>query len=181
MQTGKVLSVNLSPTHSMGKEQQEQITLLKGLGVEGDAHMGKTIKHRSRVAKNPDAPNVRQVHLIHSELLEALREKGFTIWPGEMGENITTAGVDLLGLPENTILKIGAEAQVQITGLRSPCRQLNGVAEGLMEAVLDKDEEGNLIRKSGVMGIVKEGGTVQPGDKIVVLLPETPHRKLEAV
>ena len=141
--------------------------------------MGETVKHRSRVAKDPSQPNLRQVHLIHSELFEEVAEKGFKVSPGQMGENISTRGIDLLALPTNTILKIGAEAEIQITGLRNPCSQIDSIQEGLMKAVLDKDEEGNLIRKAGIMGIVLQGGEIKVGDKIEVELPAEPHKKLE--
>ena len=175
-----ISSVHKSPTHSFHKYACEHITLLKGLGVEGDAHMGKTVKHRSRVRRDPSQPNLRQVHLIHAELFEELAEKGFTVTDGQMGENITTRGLDLLGLPTNTILHIG-EAQIQVTGLRNPCNQINGIQDGLMNAVLDKDEQGNLIRKSGIMGIVLEGGDIHPGDEIRIELPPKPHLPLAPV
>ncbi len=181
MNNGTVKSVSKSPTHTFNKYNCECINLLKGLGVEGDAHQGKTVKHRSRVAADPTQPNLRQVHLIHAELFAELAEKGFAVKDGELGENITTVGVDLLGLPRDTILKIGAEAQIQITGLRNPCIQIDSIQEGLMNAVLDKDEEGNLIRKAGIMGIVLEGGKIKPGDKITVQLPPKPFIKLERV
>lgn len=180
-QTGIVLALSVSPTHTMKKFNQESIQLLEGLGVEGDAHMGKTVKHRSRVRKDPTQPNLRQIHLIHSELHEELKTKGFQITPGQMGENITTQGIDLLSLPKDTILKIGAEAEVQITGLRNPCNQLNGIQDGLMKAVLDRDDEGNLIRKSGIMGIVLKGGKVNLADRIEIVFPPRPFVRLERV
>jgi len=155
--------------------------LLKGLGVESDAHAGKKVKHRSRVAKDPNQPNLRQVHLIHSELFEELSEKGFQVSPGQMGENITTRGVDLLNLPKDTILFIGDTVKIQITGLRNPCKQIDSIKEGLMNAVLDKDEDGKLIRKAGIMGIVIEGGEVKTGDEISAKLPPKPFIKLERV
>ena len=181
MKQGTVLAVSKSKTYTFNKYNCERITLLKGLGVEGDAHMGKTVKHRSRMAKYPDAPNLRQVHLIHAELHEELSGKGFKVKPGEMGENITTSGIDLLALPKGTVLKIGNTAKVEITGLRNPCHQLNAIKDGLMKAVLDTDEHGNLIRKSGVMGIVIAGGEIMLGDNIKVLLPEEPFVRLEKV
>ncbi len=181
MKKGKITSVNLSGTHSMQKQQKERINLLKGLGVEGDAHMGKKIKHRSRVAKDPDQPNLRQVHLIQNELHDELSRKGFTVGPGQMGENITTSGIQLTTLPEDTVLKIGPTAQIQVKGLRSPCHQLNGVEEGLLKAVTVKHEGGSAILKWGIMGIVKEGGEIQPGDEIAVEFPEEPHVMLDKV
>lgn len=181
MQKYAVVSVNSSPTHTMQKTPRSGITLLEGLGVEGDAHSGETVKHRSRVAQDPLQPNLRQVHLIHQELLTELSEKGFQIEPGQMGENITTQGIDLLGLPKDTILSIGPEARVRVTGLRNPCVQLDGIQPGLMKAVLDKDENGNLIRKAGIMGVVVNGGKICPGDKITFSLPPEPHEKLDRV
>jgi MOSC domain-containing protein YiiM len=178
---GKVIALSISPTHTMRKETQETITLVKGLGVEGDAHKGETVKHRSRVAQDPTQPNLRQVHLIHTELHEELREKGFTVVAGQMGENITTKGIDILDLPKGAHLHIGVSAIVEVTGLRNPCHQLEGIQEGLMKAVLDRDAEGNLIRKAGIMGIVIESGLVKVGDAIVVKLPKKPYIALERV
>jgi MOSC domain-containing protein YiiM len=165
----------------MRKENKEAIMLQKGLGVEGDAHNGVTVKHRSRVAQDPTQPNLRQVHLIHSELHEELKTKGFVVEYGQMGENITTLGIDLLGLPKGTQLHIGETAVVEVTGLRNPCHQLNGIQDGLLNAVLDRDDEGNLIRKAGIMGIVLEGGVIKLGDSIKVILPPLPHLALERV
>ena len=167
--------------HTLSKFTERQIQLLKGLGVESDAHMGQTVKHRSRVAKDPTQPNLRQVHLIAAELHEELHQNGFEVRAGQMGENITTHGIDLINLPKGTILKIGQQAQVEITGLRNPCAQLESIQTGLMKAVLDKDEDGNLIRKSGIMGIVLEGGPVNVDDEIDVVFPPQPHIKLERV
>ena len=176
-----ITAVSRSWTHTMSKYNQESIRLIAGLGVAGDAHLGKTVKHRSRVKADPTQPNLRQVHLIHSELHEELAEKGFAVTPGQMGENITTQGIDLLALPTGAKLHLGDTAVVQITGLRNPCNQLNGIQEGLMAAVLDKDEEGNLIRKSGVMGVVLAGGELKAGDAIRVELPPPPHEPLDRV
>lgn len=176
-----VTAVSISATHTFSKPNQERITLLAGLGVEGDAHLGVTVKHRSRVAQDPTQPNLRQVHLIHAELHDELRASGFTVLPGQIGENITTRGIDLLGLPTGTRLHIGSSAIVEVTGLRNPCGQLNGFQEGLQAAVLDRDQQGNLIRKSGIMGIVLASGDVHPGDPIRIELPPEPHRALERV
>jgi MOSC domain-containing protein YiiM len=176
-----VIAVSRSPGHTFLKPNEGSIRLLEGLGVEGDAHMGVTVKHRSRVAKDPTAPNLRQVHLIHAELHEELEAAGFRLSPGGMGENVTTRGVDLLGLPAGTRLHLGAQAVVQITGLRNPCRQLNDFQPGLMAATLDRDAAGNLIRKAGIMGVVLTGGEIKPGDKIEVELPPEPYRELEPV
>jgi MOSC domain-containing protein YiiM len=177
----RVVAVAASGSHSFGKPVRDSIRLLAGLGVEGDAHCGTTVKHRSRVAADPSQPNLRQVHLIHQELHSELREAGFDVAPGDIGENVTTAGVDLLALPAGTSLRLGDEAVVQLTGLRNPCRQLDAFRPGLMAAVLGRDADGGLVRKSGVMGIVVTGGLVHPGDAITVSLPPAPHRRLERV
>ncbi|MGD9617825.1 MAG: MOSC domain-containing protein [Alphaproteobacteria bacterium] len=178
---GVVAAVSRSPTHSMSKPNTDSIRLVARLGVEGDAHQGATVKHRSRVAKNPATPNLRQVHLIHAELFEELQARGFAVSPGLMGENVTTAGIDLLALPTGTRLRLGGEAVVEITGLRNPCRQLDGLQPGLMAATLDRDGDGNLIRKAGIMAIVVWGGVVRQGDPIRVELPAQPHRPLAPV
>jgi len=157
------------------------VRLLAGLGVEGDAHLGKQVKHRSRVARNPKQPNLRQVHLIHAELHEELKAAGFNVEAGQMGENVTTLGVELLRLPTGTRLHLGNSAVVELTGLRNPCHQLNGLQPGLMAAVLGRDEHGHLVRKAGVMGIVLADGDIAPGDTIRVELPPMPHRALERV
>jgi len=180
-QIGVVVSVSRSATHTFSKETVEVINLLTGLGVEGDAHMGKIVKHRSRVAQNPNQPNLRQVHLIHCELFDEVRSAGFHVEPGQMGENITTRGLNLLGLPTGTKLYIGELAVIEITGLRNPCAQIDSFQTGLLSAVLDHDENGNLIRKAGVMAIVLIGGEIRVGDFIRVELPPEPFRPLERV
>jgi MOSC domain-containing protein YiiM len=179
--TGVVTAVSRSPEHSLIKNNEAGIRLVAGLGVEGDAHQGATVKHRSRVARNPAAPNLRQVHLIHAELHNELRQRGFLVRPGQMGENITTSGVDLLGLATGTRLYIGKTAVVEVTGLRNPCAQLDKIHKGLMAATLDRDAEGNLVRKAGIMGIVLTAGEVRPGDPIRVEPPPPPHRPLAVV
>lgn len=179
--TGKVVAVNISSSHSFHKHNQQAIRLVEGWGVEGDAHAGVTVKHRSRVARDPCQPNLRQVHLVHHELHEELKKAGFEVAPGEMGENITTSGIDLLGLPTGTRLQIGEAAVVEITGLRNPCVQLDAFQSGLMAALLDRDEQNNLIRKAGVMAIVIAGGVVQPGTTISIELPTPPHQPLKPV
>ncbi len=176
-----VEAVHKSAAHTMSKPMQHSIRLLAGLGVDGDAHMGVTVQHRSRVAVDPTQPNLRQVHLMHAELFDELETKGFSVHPGMMGENITTRGLDLLSLAVGTRLHIGPEAVVEITGLRNPCTQLDGLQPGLMAAVLDHDAHGQLIRKAGVMGVVLTGGEVHPTDAIRVELPPPPHRALERV
>lgn len=178
---GTVVAVSRSSDHTFSKGNQDCIRLLAGLGVEGDAHMGETVKHRSRVKQDPHQPNLRQVHLIHLELLDELRAAGFAVSPGQMGENITTQGIDLLGLPQGAQLHIGASAVVEVTGLRNPCVQLDQFQPGLMSAVLDRDGHGKLIRKAGVMGVVLASGEVRPGDHIRVDLPPAPHQPLDKV
>jgi MOSC domain-containing protein YiiM len=176
-----VTAVSQSPTHTMSKLKCSRITLLAGLGVSGDVHQGVTVKHRSRVARDPTAPNLRQVHLIHAELHDELRVKGFEISAGQMGENITTRGIELLTLPKGTRLHLGTSAVVEVTGLRNPCYQLDGIQEGLMAAVLERDEQNKLIRKAGIMAIVILGGVVCPGDEIQVMLLPEPFQALELV
>lgn len=176
-----VAAVSRSAGHTMSKPNEPGIRLVAGLGVEGDAHAGATVKHRSRVARDPAQPNLRQVHLIHGELHDELHAGGFAVMAGQMGENVTTRGIDLLGLPVGARLRLGGEAVVEITGLRNPCAQLDRLQPGLMAAVLDRDADGNLIRKAGVMGIVVAGGAVRPGDPIQVELPAEPHRALGPV
>jgi MOSC domain-containing protein YiiM len=178
---GRIEAVAASPDHTMAKDRRELIRLVAGLGVEGDAHAGATVQHRSRVRRDPTQPNLRQVHLVHAELHDQLRRDGFTVAAGAMGENVTTRGLPLLDLPPGTRLRLGPDAVVELTGLRNPCRQLDGVAPGLMDAVLDRDADGNLVRKAGVMAIVVRGGDVRPGDPVVAELPPEPHRPLEPV
>lgn len=178
---GTVTAVASDGDHRFSKPQQGEIRLVAGLGVEGDAHFGAAVQHRSRVAADPSQPNLRQVHLIHSELHDELVGKSFDVGPGVMGENITTRGLDLLGLPTGTTLLIGAQALVSLTGLRNPCKQLDAYQPGLTGAVLDRDADGTLIRKAGVMGVVIASGTVRAGDPITVALPPTPHQPLERV
>jgi MOSC domain-containing protein YiiM len=176
-----VVAVACSPHHTFSKGTAGSIRLVDGLGVEGDAHAGTTVKHRSRVAADPTQPNLRQVHLVHAELFEELAGRGFAIAPGDIGENVTTRGLNLLALPASTRLHLGATAIIQITGLRNPCRQLDAFQPGLMAAVLDRDPQGRLIRKAGIMGIVLAGGVVEVDDPIRIVLPPEPHRPLERV
>jgi MOSC domain-containing protein YiiM len=140
-----------------------------------------TVKHRSRVAQDPTQPNLRQVHLIHEELFAEVARAGYEVSPGDLGENITTSGIDLLGLPVGTLLHIGAEAVVEVTGLRNPCLQIDSFRSGLLKQVVGRDEDGNVVRKAGIMSIVVHGGEVRPGDPIRVELPAEPHRPLERV
>ncbi|MEU2423074.1 MOSC domain-containing protein [Streptomyces sp. NPDC007851] len=178
---GVVVAVSRNDVYSFTKPNRESITLLAGLGVEGDVHAGVTVRHRSRVAQDPTQPNLRQVHLIHEELFEEVRDAGFRVEAGELGENITTRGVGLLGLPTGTLLRIGAEAVVEVTGLRNPCRQIDGFQAGLLKQVVGRGEGGRVVRKAGVMSVVQVGGVVRPGDTIRVELPAGDHRPLERV
>jgi MOSC domain-containing protein YiiM len=181
MMSGRVEAVSQAGTHRFSKQPRMWIRLVAGLGVEGDAHLGTTVQHRSRVARDPSQPNLRQVHLLHRELLAGLEAQGFMIGPGDIGENILTNGVDLLGLPTGAVLRIGAAAEVRVTGLRNPCLQLDRFRPGLMAATLDRDAAGGLVRKAGVMAVVLSEGEVRPGDSIEVVLPEAPHRRLQPV
>jgi MOSC domain-containing protein YiiM len=178
---GVVTAVSLRKGHHFSKTNSLCIRLLRGLGVDGDAHMGETVKHRSRVAKDPTQPNLRQVHLLHEELFDELRAKDFIVRPGEMGENVTTRGVDLLGLPTGTRLHLGEAAVIEITGLRNPCIQIDRFQQGLLAATLDRDADGHLIRKAGIMSVVLTEGDVRPGDAIKIELPAEPHRPLQPV
>ncbi|PAZ14095.1 MOSC domain-containing protein [Streptomyces sp. SA15] len=176
-----VTAVSSNGEYSFTKPNRESITLLAGLGVEGDVHAGVTVKHRSRVAQDPTQPNLRQVHLIHEELLAEVGEAGFRVAPGELGENITTRGIDLLALPVGAVLRIGDDAVVEVTGLRNPCLQIDNFQEGLLKQVVGRDQAGGIVRKAGIMSVVKVGGVVRPGDGIKVELPEGPHRSLDRV
>jgi MOSC domain-containing protein YiiM len=177
----RVVAVSARSGHHFSKTPSLSIRLLTGLGVAGDAHMGETVKHRSRVRKDPTQPNLRQVHLIQAELFCELRGKGFVVQPADLGENVTTEGIDLLALPSGTRLHLGASAVVEITGLRNPCSQIDNFQKGLMAATLDRDPDGNLIRKAGIMSIVIAGGDVRPGDAIRIEWPAGPHRPLQPV
>lgn len=179
--SGVVTAVSRGARHGPHKPKRDAIRLLAGLGVEGDAHLGKTVQHRSRADRDPSLPNLRQVHLIGAELHDELRAAGFAVAAGEMGENVTTRGVDLLELPVGARLALGDAALVEVTGLRSPCSQLDGIQPGLMAATLAHDESGGLIRRAGVMAVVIAGGAVGPGDAVRCELPPGPHRVLEPV
>jgi MOSC domain-containing protein YiiM len=179
--SGIITAVSQSPDHSFSKQNQDKIVVVAGLGVEGDAHLGKTVQHRSRVRKDPTQPNLRQVHLMHAEFHDELNASGFHVSAGDLGENITTRGVELLGLPTGTWLHLGDTAIVEVTGLRNPCEQLNGFQEGLMNACVYKDINGNIVRKAGIMSIVLVGGEIRVSDSIRVELPSDPHHPLQVV
>ncbi|WP_102126729.1 MOSC domain-containing protein [Deinococcus planocerae] len=179
--TATVTAVSVSAEHTFSKANRESVRLLAGLGVEGDAHLGHTVRHRSRVAADPTQPNLRQVHLLHAELHDELQVRGFAVFAGQMGENVTTRGVELLGLPRGTRLHLGGAAVVEVTGLRNPCAQIEAFGPGLLAAVLSRDGEGRVVRRAGIMGIVLAGGEVRPGDPIRVELPPGPHEALDRV
>ncbi len=178
MTTALVSGVSRDAEHRFSKAPEESITLIEGLGVQGDAHFGATVQHLSRVRRDPSQPNLRQVHLIHRELFGELTDD---VAPGQLGENITTEGVDLLGLPRGTRLHIGEDAVVELTGLRNPCVQIDRFRPGLLKQVVATDDEGSVVRKVGVMAVVVSGGIVRPGDAIEVRLPEGPAEALQPV
>jgi len=178
---GIVVAVSSNGWYSFSKPNRDSVRLLAGLGVEGDVHAGTTVKHRSRMAQDPTRPNLRQVHLIHEELFAEVGEEGFAVAPGELGENITTRGVDLLALPVGTLLHIGDDVVLTVTGLRNPCLQIDNFQDGLLKRVVGRDDAGNIVRKAGIMSIVNEGGEVCPGDTVKVELPSGPHQALGPV
>ncbi|MCS5509178.1 MOSC domain-containing protein [Curtobacterium flaccumfaciens pv. flaccumfaciens] len=181
MDQPRVVAVSKDGEHRFSKPLVDAVTLVAGWGIEGDAHAGTTVQHRSRVARDPSQPNLRQVHLLHAELFDEVAEAGFSVEPGQMGENVTTSGVDLLGLPEGAVLHLGEDACVRVTGLRNPCQQINGFEPGLLRAVLGRAEDGTVERKGGVMSVVLTGGTVRPGDRIRVEFPDGERRPLQPV
>ncbi|ANB09774.1 molybdenum cofactor biosysynthesis protein [Streptomyces ambofaciens] len=174
-------AVSSNGEYSFTKPNRDSVRLLAGLGVEGDVHAGVTVKHRSRIAQDPTQPNLRQVHIIHEELFDEVGDDGFEVAPGELGENITTRGIDLLGLPVGTLLRIGDCAVLEVTGLRNPCRQIDNFREGLLKQVVSRDEAGNIVLKAGIMSVVREGGMVRPGYTVETELPSGPHRPLDRV
>jgi hypothetical protein len=176
-----VRGVSKDGTHRFSKQPCERITLLRGLGVQDDAHAGVTVQHRSRVAVDPTQPNLRQVHLIQAEFFDEAREHGYELQQGDLGENILTQGLDVLSLPRDTRLRIGPDAVVRVTGLRNPCRQIDNFRHGLLKVAVGRDESGDIVRKAGVMGVVETEGVVQPADTIVIELPAAPHHPLECV
>ncbi|WP_231873273.1 MULTISPECIES: MOSC domain-containing protein [Kitasatospora] len=178
---GSVVAVGRSEGHSFSKPNLDGIRLVAGIGVEGDTHAGVTVQHRSRVAQDPTQPNLRQVHLMHQELFEELAEAGFAVAPGDLGENVTTRGVDLLGLPVGALLRLGEDAVVEVTGLRNPCAQIDDFQRGLLKQLVRRAEDGSLIRRAGIMGVVRSGGEIRPGDGVTVTLPPEPHRPLDRV
>lgn len=178
---GHVIAVARDGEHRFSKQIVAEIKIVAGLGVEGDAHQGRQVKHRSRVKADPSQPNLRQVHLIHAELFDELESKGFHVRPADLGENITTRGIDVLSLPKGALLRIGGAAVLEATGLRNPCVQIEQFQPGLLAAVLDRTRSGQLIRKTGIMTVARTGGIVRPGDPIEVELPSSPYLPLDRV
>ncbi|MCQ4121610.1 MOSC domain-containing protein [Rhodococcus tibetensis] len=178
---GTITAVSRSGRHSFTKPNESAVHLLAGLGVDGDAHQGVTVRHRYRVRRDPTQPNLRQVHLMHAELHDELNSLGFEIQAGQLGENITTRGIDLLALPTGTRLHLGRQAVVEVTGLRNPCKQIEAFRKGLLSHAVDRHPKGTIVRKTGIMSIVLEGGEVRPGDSISIELPPEPHRPLVPV
>lgn len=179
--TAHVTAVARDVNHRFSKQPRDHVNLIKGVGIDGDAHAGNTVQHRSRVAADPTKPNLRQAHLIHSELFDELAAQGFSVGPGDLGENIATRGIDLLALPRDTELALGSHAALRVTGLRNPCAQIDAFAQGLLAAVLIKGPNNTLIRKAGIMAIVIKGGQITTGDQIHTTLPVPPHFSLERV
>lgn len=177
----RALNLSISPVHGFSKQAVEKINCLAGEGIEGDAHCGVTVQHRSRVAADPHQPNLRQIHLLQSELLQELSAKGFEVLHGSLGENITTAGIDLLGLPRDAVLQFDGGVRLKITGLRNPCSQIEAFQTNLLKEVVGKDSQGNLVRRAGVMGVVETGGTITRGEAFQAILPCEPHHRLERV
>lgn len=178
---GVVVAVSRSDGYTFSKPQEPAIRLVAGLGVEGDVHAGELVRHRGRVKRDPTVPNLRQVHLMHDELHEQLRAEGFDVNAGQLGENVTTRGVDILGLPQGTLLHLGSEAVVEVTGLRNPCQQIEDFRTGLLKRVLRRSPDGGVVRLAGIMSVVRSGGDVRPGDPIRIELPVEPHAPLEPV
>jgi MOSC domain-containing protein YiiM len=176
-----VLAVAASPVHGFSKHTAPAVQVVAGHGVVGDTHAGTTVQHRSRVRADPTQPNLRQVHLIHAELFDELAEAGHDVAPGDLGENVTTRGIDLLGLPRGTRLAIGPDVVLEVTGLRNPCQQINDFQPGLLKQVVSPDGDGGIVRKAGIMTVVERGGTITAGDGVVVTLPDGPHVPLAPV
>jgi MOSC domain-containing protein YiiM len=182
MTGGRITAVSRHEEYAFSKPNHSSLTLLAGIGVEGDVHAGETIRHQFRMTYEPDLPNLRQVHLMHEELFDELALKGYEVSAGQLGENITTRGVDLLGLPTGTLLRLGDQAVLEVTGLRNPCAKINDFQQGLLGEMFAIDPgSGEFTFKAGIMAVVRAGGTVRPGDPVVAELPAPPHRPLERV
>ena len=179
--TARVVAVAASREHRFSKQTAPVVRLIEGLGVEGDAHLGVTDQHRSHARRNPTRTNLRQVHLLPGEVLDDLHAGGHRVLPGDLGENVTTYGLDLTALPVDTLLLLGQTAEVRVTGLRTPCRQIDTFRPGLLGRVLTRGADGSVVRRAGIMGVVRRGGEVRPGDPVTVVLPAGPHRPLRKV
>jgi MOSC domain-containing protein YiiM len=176
-----VEAVHCDAAHRFSKPTVGRIDLVEGRGVAGDAHYGETVQHLSRKRRDPGQVNLRQVHLVHAELLDELTAKGYDVRAGLLGENVTTRGVDLLALPTGTRLRLGPAAVLEVTGLRNPCHQIDDCRPGVLREVLDRAADGGVVRRAGVMAVVVRGGAVTRGDQITLVLPARPHRRLEPV
>jgi MOSC domain-containing protein YiiM len=176
-----VVAVHRSISHGFSKKSADSIQLTAGIGVVGDAHAGALVRHRSRVAADPTQPNLRQVHLMHSELFDLVANEGYHVEPGNLGENVTTLGLDLLGLPVGATLAIGSDVILAMTGLRNPCRQINVFQTGLLSELLRRADDGSTVRLGGAMSVVVRGGTIRTGDPIRVGLPPEPHHAMERI
>ena len=177
---GSVVAVSRSPAHGFAKAPCAAITLLEGLGVEGDAHMGRTVQHLYRVKRDAGAPNLAQVHFLHAELFDEMAAYGYALAPGAMGENVLTRGIDLINLPTGTLFQLG-EALVEVSGIRDPCRKIEVAGAGLTKRLVGRDADGRVVRRAGIMGIVRQGGRVRPGDAVGITLPAKPYRRLRVV
>jgi len=176
-----ILGVFASRSHKFSKPGRDAVTLIEGLGIEGDSHFGATVQHIYDARRDPARPNARQVHLIQAELLDEVNAKGFRVQPGDLGENVSTRGIDLLCLPARTRLTLGPDAVIELTGLRNPCFQIDKFQKGLLAVVNNKAPGGGTIRRAGVMSVVLQGGVVRPDDSITVELPAGPHEKLAPI
>ena len=176
-----VVAVSKDEYHRFSKVPCTQITLIKGVGVRGDTHSGVTVQHLFAVEQDPRQPNLRQVHLLQQEFLDQARDQGYELTPGDLGENILTDDLDLVGLWQDTLLHIGSQAVVRVSGLRNPCAQIDSFRPGLLQVAVRRDLKGDVVRKAGIMGVVTTGGVVHPGDEIEVEWPAQPHRRLTAL
>jgi MOSC domain len=177
---GTVVAVAADRGHRFSKPTRDRIVLLEGHGVEGDAHAGPFVRHRYLARRRPRVPNLRQVHLIPSELFRSLSEAGFEVAAGDLGENITTTGLDLERMPLGTLIEFGLMAMIELTGLRTPCVLIDRFQAGLKRQVLSSDETGPPF-KCGVLGVVRSGGPVAAGDAARARLPSSRFRTLPAL
>jgi len=177
---GRVVGLARDGRNGFSKSAMDTICLIQGQGVEGDAHSGPFVRHRYLARRQPRLPNLRQVHLIPSELFEALRNAGYDLHPGDLGDNIATAGLDLETLPMGALLDLGSEACIELTGLRTPCVLIDRFRTGLKRQMVCSEPVAPRFR-CGVMSIVRTGGRLAVGDPIRVRLPPKPWTDLPAV